>query len=85
MNYFQLMESMFEVVSGVTRSTQGREAPNVTSGVQAEVYRRASTSKIDFKARMIDAAIQQLGAIWLSMIQNLSVDEHRGNHHRGLG
>lgn len=85
MNYFQLMESMFEVVSGVTRSTQGREAPNVTSGVQAEVYRRASTSKIDFKARMIDAAIQQLGAIWLSMIQNLSVDEHRVTITEDLG
>lgn len=76
-NFMSLMESMFEVISGVNRATQGREAPNVTSGVQAEVYRRAATSKIDFKSRSIDTVIQQLGAAWLAMIQNLGVEEHR--------
>jgi len=75
-NYLQMMESMFEVVSGVNRATQGREAPNVTSGVQAEAYRRAATTKIDFKARSIDMMIQQLGAVWLAMIQNLGEEEH---------
>lgn len=76
-NFFSLMENMFETISGVNKATQGKEAPNVTSGVQAEVYRKSSTTKIDFKSRMIDACIQQLGAQWLAMIQNLGSEEHR--------
>jgi len=76
-NFFQLMETMFEIVSGVNKATQGREAPNVTSGVQAEVYRRSATTKIDFKSRTIDSAVQQLGAMWLAFIQNLGENEHQ--------
>jgi hypothetical protein len=75
-NFYQMMYDIFEVVSGVNRATQGREAPNVTSGVQAETLQRAATTKIEYKSRAIDVSVQQLGAQWLSMIQNLSTEEH---------
>ena len=72
-NYFQLLESMIETVSGVNKATQGKEASNVTSGVQAQVYRQAATTKIDFKSRTLDNAIQTLGSMWIAAIQNMSL------------
>ena len=72
-NYFQLLESMIETVSGVNKATQGKEASNVTSGVQAQVYRQAATTKIDFKSRSLDNAIQTLGSMWIAAVQNMSL------------
>ncbi len=75
-NFYQLMVDMFETVSGVTRSTMGKQEPNVTSGVQAQVYRSAATNKIDFKARQLDAAMQILGQMWIAMIKNMGEKMH---------
>ena len=70
------MVDMFETVSGVTRSTMGKQEPNVTSGVQAQVYQSAATTKIDFKARQLDAAMQILGQMWIAMIKNMGTEMH---------
>jgi hypothetical protein len=76
-NFYSLLVDMFETVSGVTRSTMGKQEPNVTSGIQAQVYRSAATSKIDFKARQLDAAMQIIGSIWIAMIKNLGTSMHQ--------
>lgn len=75
-NFYQLMVDMFETVSGVTKATMGKQEPNVTSGVQAQVYRSAATNKIDFKARQLDAAMQVLGQMWIAMIKNMGTEMH---------
>ena len=75
-NFYQLMVDMFETVSGVTKATMGKQEPNVTSGVQAQVYRSAATNKIDFKARQLDAAMQILGQMWIAMIKNMGTEMH---------
>ena len=75
-NFYSLLVDMFETVSGVTKATMGKQEPNVTSGVQAQVYRSAATSKIDFKARQLDASIQVLGQMWIAMIKNLGTEMH---------
>ena len=75
-NFYQLMVDMFETVSGVNKATMGKQEPNVTSGVQAQVYRSAATSKIDFKARQLDASMQILGQMWIAMIKNLGTEMH---------
>jgi len=75
-NYYSLLMDSFEIVSGVNRSTQGRADTNVTSGVQAQVMRQASTTKIEFKSRIIDKGIQQLGQMWLMMFLNLGNKIH---------
>ena len=67
---------MMETVSGVNKATQGKEASNVTSGVQAQIYRQAATTKIDFKSRTLDQAIQTLGSMWIAAIQNMSLLPH---------
>lgn len=75
-NFYQLMVDMFETVSGVTRSTMGKQEPNVTSGIQAQTYQKAATNKIDFKARQLDAAMQILGQMWIAMIKNMGSEMH---------
>lgn len=75
-NFYQMMVDMFETVSGVTKATMGKQEPNVTSGVQAQVYRSAATNKIDFKARQLDAAMQILGSMWIAMIKNMGSEMH---------
>ena len=75
-NFYQLMVDMFETVSGVTKATMGKQEPNVTSGIQAQVYRSAATNKIDFKARQLDAAMQVLGQMWIAMIKNMGEKMH---------
>ena len=75
-NFYQLLVDMFETVSGVNKATMGKQEPNVTSGVQAQVYRTASTSKIDFKARQLDSAMQILGQMWIAMIKNMGSETH---------
>jgi len=75
-NFYQLLVDMFETVSGVNKATMGKQEPNVTSGVQAQVYRSAATSKIDFKARQLDAAMQILGQMWIAMIKNMGTSIH---------
>jgi len=75
-NFYTLMVDMFETVSGVTKATMGKQEPNVTSGVQAQVYRSAATNKIDFKARQLDAAMQILGQMWIAMIKNMGTEMH---------
>jgi len=75
-NFYEILMDMFETISGVNRATQGKADSNVTSGVQAQIYRQASTTKIDFKARAVDQAIQTLGTMWIAMIQNLGTSEH---------
>ena len=75
-NFYQLLVDMFETVSGVNKATMGKQEPNVTSGVQAQVYRTASTSKIDFKARQLDSAMQILGQMWIAMIKNMGSEQH---------
>jgi hypothetical protein len=67
---------MFETISGVNKATQGKADASVTSGVQAQIYQQASTTKIDFKARSVDQAIQTLGTMWIAMIKNLGTEEH---------
>ncbi len=75
-NFYSLLGEMFETISGVNKATQGKADANVTSGVQAQIYRQASTTKIDFKARSVDQAIQTLGSMWVAMIVNLGTEEH---------
>tara|TARA_Y100000592_G_scaffold68741_1_gene106817 strand:+ start:751 stop:2544 length:1794 start_codon:yes stop_codon:yes gene_type:complete len=75
-NFYQLLVDMFETVSGVNKATMGKQEPNVTSGVQAQVYRTASTSKIDFKSRQLDSAMQILGQMWIAMIKNMGTENH---------
>tara|TARA_R100001530_G_scaffold9713_2_gene9784 strand:- start:63 stop:1868 length:1806 start_codon:yes stop_codon:yes gene_type:complete len=75
-NFYELMVDMFETISGVNKATQGKADASVTSGVQAQIYRQASTTKIDFKARMVDQAIQTLGSMWIAMIKNLGTELH---------
>ena len=75
-NFYEMMNDMFETISGVNKATQGKADSNVTSGVQAQIYRQASTTKIDFKARAVDQAIQTLGSMWVAMIKNLGTDLH---------
>tara|TARA_R110001592_G_scaffold27006_10_gene100592 strand:+ start:6143 stop:7939 length:1797 start_codon:yes stop_codon:yes gene_type:complete len=75
-NFYSMLVDMFETVSGVTRSTMGKQEPNVTSGVQAQVYRSAATNKIDFKARQLDAAMQIIGQMWIAMIKNMGTEMH---------
>tara|TARA_R100001530_G_scaffold14867_2_gene13305 strand:+ start:702 stop:2510 length:1809 start_codon:yes stop_codon:yes gene_type:complete len=75
-NFYELMGDMFETISGVNKATQGKADANVTSGVQAQIYRQASTTKIDFKARSVDQAIQTLGTMWIAMIKFLGTEEH---------
>jgi hypothetical protein len=62
---------MFESVSGVNKATQGKADTNVTSGVQAQLYQKASSSKIDYKARTVEGALQLLGQMWLTMFKQL--------------
>jgi|TARA_Y100000296_G_scaffold63718_1_gene74253 hypothetical protein len=78
-NFYQLLQDVFETVSGVNKATQGKEASNVTSGVQAQIYRQAATTKIDFKSRAVDQGIQTLGTMWIAMIQNLGIRPHTVN------
>jgi hypothetical protein len=73
---YNLLVDMFETISGVNKATQGKADSNITSGVQAQIYRQASTSKIDFKSRTVDQGIQTLGSMWIAMIQNLGTKEH---------
>lgn len=75
-NFYGMLVEMFDTVSGVNKATMGKQEPNVTSGVQAQVYRNASTSKIDFKARQLDASMQVLGSMWIAMIKNLGTEMH---------
>ena len=75
-NFYEILMDLFETISGVNRATQGKADANVTSGVQAQIYRQASTTKIDFKARAVDQAIQTLGTMWIAMIKNLGTEEH---------
>jgi hypothetical protein len=75
-NFYSLLMDMFETVSGVNKATMGKQEPNVTSGVQAQVYRSAATSKIDFKARQLDSAMQILGQMWIAMIKNMGTEMH---------
>jgi len=75
-NYYQLMMDAFEIVSGVNPSTQGRADTNVTSGVQAQIMRQAASTKIEFKSRIVDQGIQQLGQMWLQMFLNLGTKIH---------
>tara|TARA_R100001463_G_scaffold18627_4_gene46498 strand:- start:366 stop:2147 length:1782 start_codon:yes stop_codon:yes gene_type:complete len=75
-NFYEILSDMFETISGVNRATQGKADSNVTSGVQAQIYRQASTTKIDFKSRAVDQAIQTLGTMWIAMIKNLGTEEH---------
>mgnify|MGYP003121473734 CR=1 FL=1 len=70
-NFYNLLTDAFEVVSGINPSSQGRGDTNVTSGVQAQIMRQAATTKIEFKARVIDQGIQTLGQMWLMMFLNL--------------
>ncbi len=70
-NFYQLLGDVFETVSGVNKSTQGKDSSSVTSGVQAQIYRQASTTKIDFKSRSVEHAISVLGTMWVAMFKNL--------------
>jgi hypothetical protein len=74
--FYELLNDMFETISGVNKATQGKADASVTSGVQAQIYQQASTTKIDFKARAVDQAIQTLGTMWIAMIKNLGTEEH---------
>jgi len=75
-SFYELMQDMFETISGVNKATQGKADASVTSGVQAQIYQQASTTKIDFKARAVDQAVQTLGTMWIAMIKNLGTQEH---------
>lgn len=79
-NFYQLLGDVFETVSGVNKATQGKEASNVTSGVQAQIYRQASTTKIDFKSRSVDQCISVLGTMWVAMFKNLGNQVKRVNY-----
>jgi hypothetical protein len=71
---------VFERVSGINKATQGKEASNVNSGVQAQIYRQASTTKIDFKSRTLDQAISVLGGMWVAMFKHLGNSAIRVNY-----
>ena len=75
-NFYNLLMDAFEVVSGVNRATQGKADTNVTSGVQAQIYKQAATTKIDFKSRVVDHGIQTLGQMWLLMFMNMGTKSH---------
>jgi len=79
-NFYQLLNDVFETVSGINKATQGKEASNVNSGVQAQIYRQASTTKIDFKSRTLDQAISVLGAMWVAMFKYLGNQVVRVNY-----
>ena len=79
-NFYQLLGDVFETVSGVNKATQGKEASNVTSGVQAQIYRQASTTKIDFKSRSVDQCISVLGTMWVAMFKHLGNQVKRVNY-----
>ncbi|HIG58182.1 MAG TPA: hypothetical protein EYF95_08085 [Flavobacteriales bacterium] len=79
-NFYELLSDVFETVSGVNKSTQGKDSSNVTSGVQAQIYRQASTTKIDFKSRSVDQAISTLGAMWVAMFKHLGSSIVRVNY-----
>ena len=70
-NLYSILLDMFETVSGVNKSTQGKADTNVTSGIQAQLYQKASSSKIDYKARTVEGALQVLGQMWLTMFKQL--------------
>ena len=70
-NLYSILLDMFESVSGVNKATQGKADTNVTSGVQAQLYQKASSSKIDYKARTVEGALQTLGQMWLTMFKQL--------------
>ena len=75
-NFYNLLMDAFEVVSGVNRATQGKADTNVTSGVQAQIYKQAATTKIDFKSRAVDQGIEILGQMWLTMFMNMGTKTH---------
>ena len=75
-NFYNLLTDAFETVSGITPSSQGRTDTNVTSGVQAQIMKQAASTKIEFKARVIDQGIQTLGQMWLMMFLNLGNKIH---------
>ena len=75
-NFYNLLTDAFQTVSGITPSSQGRADTNVTSGVQAQIMRQAATTKIEFKARVVDQGIQTLGQMWLMMFLNLGNKIH---------
>ena len=79
-NFYQQLADVFETVSGVNKATQGKEASNVTSGVQAQIYRQASTTKIDFKSRTLDQAVSLLGTMWIAMFKHLGNQVKRVNY-----
>ena len=79
-NFYQLLGDVFETVSGVNKATQGKEASNVTSGVQAQIYRQASTTKIDFKSRSVDQCVSVLGTMWVAMFKHLGNQVKRVNY-----
>ncbi len=79
-NFYQLLGDVFETVSGVNKSTQGKDSSSVTSGVQAQIYRQASTTKIDFKARSLEQAISVLGTMWVAMFKHLGNTAIRVNY-----
>jgi hypothetical protein len=79
-NFYELLSDVFETVSGVNKATQGKDSSNVTSGVQAQIYRQASSTKIDFKSRSVDQAISTLGAMWVAMFKYLGNDIVRVNY-----
>ena len=62
---------MFETISGVNKATQGKADTNVTSGIQAQIYQKASSTKIDHKARAVEQGITELGQKWLTMFTNM--------------
>lgn len=70
-NLYNILLDMFESVSGVNKATQGKADTNVTSGIQAQLYQKASSSKIDYKARTVEGALQTLGQMWLTMFKQL--------------
>ena len=75
-NFYNLLTDAFETVSGITPSSQGRTDTNVTSGVQAQIMKQAASTKIEFKARVVDQGIQTLGQMWLMMFLNLGNKIH---------
>lgn len=84
-NFYQLLGDVFETVSGVNKATQGKDSSSVTSGVQAQIYRQASTTKIDFKSRTVDQSVSVLGAMWVAMFKHLGNQIVRVNYVRKDG
>lgn len=70
-NLYQMLLDMFETISGVNKATQGKADTNVTSGIQAQIYQKASSTKIDHKARAVEQGITELGQKWLTMFINM--------------